>query len=75
MPYSSIDELPKSVSGNLPKGAQQIYRRAFNSAWDEYSSGRKRRGNATREETAHRVAWTAVKSKYAKKGDRWVRKS
>ena len=75
MPYDSVAELPKSVRDNLPQGAQQIYRRAFNSAWDQYSSGSKRRGGASREETAHRVAWSAVKDKYRKKGERWVKRS
>lgn len=47
---------------------------AYNSAWDEYKKPEDRRGDASREETAHRVAWAAVKKKYEKKGDKWVRK-
>ena len=74
MPYHSNAELPDSVKDHLPKHAQDIYREAFNSAWDEYADPEKRRGDASREETAHRVAWAAVKNKYEKRGERWQRK-
>lgn len=74
MPYDSISELPTSVRDVLPKHAQQIYREAYNSAWKQYSDPEKRKGTASREETAHKVAWSAVKQKYEKKGDRWTRK-
>lgn len=74
MPYERNDDLPESVSGNLPQGAQSIYREAFNSAWETYADADKRRDGASREETAHRVAWAAVKQSYEKKDDRWVKK-
>lgn len=74
MPYDRNADLPKSVSDNLPQGAQTIYRKAFNNAWEQYDEAKKRSGSATREETAHRVAWAAVKESYQKKGDRWVKK-
>ncbi|GGE78903.1 cation transport regulator ChaB [Streptosporangium jomthongense] len=73
MPYSKKSELPDSVTDNLPSHAQEIYRKAFNSAWDEYKDPEDRRGNEDREETAHKVAWAAVKQKYHKDGNRWVR--
>lgn len=66
MPYKNIDELPDSVKDNLPNHAQEIYMAAFNNAWDEYRDPEKRRNDASREETAHRVAWAAVKNKYEK---------
>ncbi|QDW66375.1 putative cation transport regulator ChaB [Luteimonas granuli] len=69
MPYSSISELPESVRDNVPKHAQEIYREAYNSAWDQYADADDRRGDASREETAHKVAWSAVKEKYAKGDD------
>ena len=75
MPYHSIAELPKAVRESLPKKAQQIYRRVFNSAWNEYADPRRRRSGAPREETAHKVAWSAVKESYEKKGGRWVEKT
>jgi cation transport regulator len=74
MPYESIDDLPDSVKDNLPKQAREIYKEAYNAAWDQYKDPEDRRGNATREETAHRVAWSAVKKKYEKDNGRWVKK-
>lgn len=67
MPYDSIKDLPASVRDNLPKHAQEIYRKAYNSAWDEYDHD---------EERAHRVAWSAVKKKYKKDDDtgKWGKK-
>lgn len=74
MPYDSVSELPEQVRDRLPRQAQEIYKEAYNSAWDEYADPEDRRGDASREETAHKVAWSAVKEKYRKKGERWVRK-
>lgn len=74
MPYDRNADLPDSVRHNLPEHAQDIYREAFNSAFEEYKSARDRRDGASREETAHKVAWTAVKQKYEKRGDRWQTK-
>lgn len=75
MPYDRITELPDSVKDNLPKHAQEIYKEAYNSAWDQYKDPDDRRGDASREETAHRVAWSAVKQSYEKNDDgRWVQK-
>lgn len=65
-PYRSVTELPDSVKDNIPHHAQEIYVAAFNSAWDEYKDPGERQGHASREETAHRVAWAAVKQKYEK---------
>lgn len=66
MPYDTLRELPDSVRDKLPKHAQEIYKEAYNSAWDEYKDARDRRGDADREETAHKVAWSAVKKTYEK---------
>jgi cation transport regulator len=73
MPYDNKADLPDNVKDNLPSHAQEIYLKAFNSAWDEYRDPEDRRGNDDREETAHKVAWAAVKKEYHKKGDRWVK--
>ena len=77
MPYDTLKDLPDSVRDNLPKHAQEIYKEAFNSAWDQYDEPEERRGDASREETAHRVAWAAVKKTYEKDDDsgKWKRKS
>jgi cation transport regulator len=66
MPYRKVQDLPDSVKDNLPHHAQEIYLEAFNSAWDQYDQPEERRGDASREETAHKVAWAAVKKKYEK---------
>lgn len=69
MPFDRLSDLPDSVRDHVPKHAQAIYKEAFNSAWDQYRDPDDRRGDASREETAHRVAWAAVKDKYAKGDD------
>lgn len=75
MPYSNISELPDGVQNVLPKHAQDIYKEAFNSAYEEYKNPANRRGDADREETAHKVAWSAVKQKYQKGDDeKWHEK-
>ena len=76
MPYKSTHELPASVKDHLPEHAQEIYKEAFNSAWDQYDQPRERRNDDSREETAHKVAWAAVKKVYDKdeKSGRWIKK-
>lgn len=74
MPYSQNQDLPQRVREHLPEHAQDIYREAFNHAFEQYKDAEKRRGDATREETSHKVAWSAVKSKYEKKGEDWKAK-
>jgi cation transport regulator len=74
MPYKTNKDLPENVTNVLPAHAQDIYREVFNSAWQEYASPEERRGDASREETAHKVAWSAVKKKYEKTGDTWTAK-
>lgn len=69
MPYTKVSELPDSVKNVLPGHAQDIYKEAFNSAFDQYKDPEERRGDADREETAHRVAWAAVKKTYEKDSD------
>jgi cation transport regulator len=66
MPYEKLTDLPDSVSDNLPKRAQEIYRAAYNSAEEQYDEENRR----------HRVAWSAVKEKYEKdeNGGEWVEK-
>jgi cation transport regulator len=75
MPYRSNQELPPSVKNSLPAHAQDIYREAFDNAWKEYAEASKRRGQESREEVAHKVAWAAVKQSYEKVGDEWRPKS
>lgn len=65
MPYKQTDELPDSVKNHLPKHAQEIFLAAFNNANEEYKE----------EETAFKVAWSAVKRDYEKGDDgNWHKK-
>ncbi len=72
MPYSDRKDLPENVTNVLPAHAQDIYKEAFNSAWDEYKDPSDRDKGGSREEVAHRVAWAAVKRGYHKgDDDKW----
>lgn len=69
MPYPSNAALPESIRHALPQHAQEIYRAAFNNAFESYKdSGR-------REEVAHRVAWAAVKKRYVKRDGGWTERT
>jgi cation transport regulator ChaB len=56
-------ELPSTLRRS-PKEAQETFAKAHDSAAEEYGEG----------ERAYRVAYSALKRKFEKKGDRWVRK-
>jgi cation transport regulator len=70
MPYATVADLPPAAR-RLPPHAQEIFRSAFNNAWQSYAE----RGPQRQEEIAFRVAWAAVKKHYEKRGGAWVRKS
>jgi cation transport regulator len=72
MPYTKTIELPEDVRNVLPEHAQHIFKKAFNSAYDEYEDPEKRRTDDSREEVAFKVAWSAVKKEYEKgTDDKW----
>ena len=73
MPYRTNAELPEPVRVVLPKHAQDIFREAFNHAYENYAHSNKRNRGGTREGIAYRVAWAAVKKAYHKQNERWVR--
>jgi cation transport regulator len=66
VPYFSNDDLPPRVRLHLPEHAQDIFREAFNHAWQQYAD------DPRQEEIAHRVGWAAVKKVYEKLGTEWV---
>ena len=74
MPYGNRYDLPKNVTDNLPAHAQDIYKEAYNSAWDQYKDASDRRGDGSREEVSHKVAWSAVEQQYEKKDGDWQKK-
>ncbi|MDB5186564.1 MAG: chaB [Candidatus Saccharibacteria bacterium] len=69
MPFKKVDDLPENVKRVLPDHAQDIYKAAFNSAYDEYKNPQDRGDDVDREGVSHRVAWAAVKHKYQKGDD------
>lgn len=75
MPYKKNSDLPEDVKDALPEHAQDIYREAYNSAYDQYDEPEEREGGRSRESTAHAVAWSAVKNKYERvKEGEWKKK-
>lgn len=76
MPFTEEDDLPENVKNVLPPHGEEIYKEAFNSAYEQYKDPEDRTKGGSREEVAHRVAWAAVKQKYEKGDDgKWREKS
>jgi cation transport regulator len=69
MPYETNADLPPSLRRALPDHAQDIYRAAFNRAYEDHE------GDSRQEEAAHRIAWAAVKRSYVKVGTSWIAKA
>jgi cation transport regulator len=61
---------------SLPSHAQHIFKKTHDSALEQYKDPAKRRGGKKQsaEVVAHKVAWAAVKQKYKKQGDKWMKK-
>jgi cation transport regulator len=66
MPYATNDDLPAAVRAHVSEHGQDIFREAFNHAWQTYAD------DPRREEIAFRVAWTAVKKACVKTGEDWA---
>jgi cation transport regulator len=73
MPYRTVQDLPSNLRELLPQHAQEIFLKAFNSAWEEYQERSNRPESISQEEMAFRVAWNAAKEKYTKnkQSGRW----
>ncbi|AFC69366.1 cation transporter [Rickettsia amblyommatis] len=63
MPYKNNNNLPDSVKNHFPSHAKDIYREAFNHAFEQYKGADKRRGNDSRGTVAHKVAWSLAVEK------------
>ena len=65
MRYENIDELPVHCRVNLPEAAQQVYREAWNRAWD----------NAADPRVARDRAWQEVREQFGRDAvtGRWMR--
>jgi cation transport regulator len=71
---TSLSPRTRKAIDTLPSRAQSIYRKAHKNALKQYKSPSKRRGgkSQSREQVAHKVAWSAVKRDgYKKEGSRW----
>ena len=53
--YPTVESLPPAIRADLSPAAQQVYWRAFNSAWKRYADF------ADREPFCHRIARSSVK--------------
>ncbi|RLP55878.1 MAG: cation transport regulator ChaB [Ketobacter sp.] len=74
MPYQNTTDLPDQVKQHLPSHAQEIYKEAFNNAWEQYADKKDRKGDDSREATSHKVAWSAVEKSYHKNSSgNWVK--
>ena len=71
MPYKKREQLPDTVKKklrNVPK-AKDVYKEAFNNAYEHYADPKNRKTGNDREASAHAVAWSAVKEDYEKGED------
>jgi cation transport regulator len=73
---TALSTRTKKQIDSLPEHAQHIFKKAHANAVKLYQDPEKRRGGKkeSAEEVAHKAAWAAVKQKYKKQGDKWVRK-
>lgn len=73
---SALSSRTRKAIDKLPSHAQKIYREAHKNAVKQYSNPSKRREGKqqSKEQIAHKVAWSAVKKEYKKKGEKWVQK-
>ncbi|HEX2014016.1 MAG TPA: ChaB family protein [Nitrososphaera sp.] len=73
---SRLSPRTRKAIDTLPSHARTIFIKAHRNALKQYKSPSKRRGGKrqSREQVAHKVAWSAVKRKYKKEGSRWVEK-
>jgi cation transport regulator len=71
MKIETIKQLPVTIRNVLPEQAQEIYRKAYNQAWEAFSLDDHRGLN--QQGLAHQQAWGAVKQEYVFDLDQWHR--
>jgi cation transport regulator len=69
MQYETVKQLPVTIRDVLPEKAKEIYRKAYNQAWEEYAQDAHRGLN--QQGLAHQQAWGAVKQEYVFDLDQW----
>lgn len=63
--YNRIEDLPQAIRDVFPEGAQEIYLKVYDEAWDAHAEEYEP-GQEGRDSVAHRKAWTAVSHEYDK---------
>ena len=73
---TALSARTKKQIDSLPEHAQHIFKKVHANAVKQYQNPAKRRGGKSQsaDEIAHKAAWAAVKQKYKKQGNEWVRK-
>jgi cation transport regulator len=71
MRYETVKQLPATIRDVLPDEAKEIYRKAYNQAWEEYQQDANRGLN--QQSLAHQQAWGAVKQEFVFDLDQWHR--
>jgi cation transport regulator len=71
MRYETVKQLPSTIRDVLPEEAKEIYRKAYNQAWEGFDKEDHRGLN--QQGLAHQQAWGAVKQEYVFDLDEWHR--
>ena len=71
MRYETVKQLPATIRDVLPDKAKEIYRKAYNQAWEKFAKEDHRGLN--QQGLAHQQAWGAVKQEYVFDLDEWHR--
>ena len=69
MQYETVKQLSSTIRSVLPEEAQEIYRQAYNQAWEEFDRDAHRGLN--QQALAHQQAWGAVKKEFVFDLDQW----
>lgn len=69
MQYETVKQLPVTIRDVLPEEAKEIYRKAYNQAWEEFAQEDHRGLN--QQALAHQQAWGAVKKEFVFDLDQW----
>jgi cation transport regulator len=72
MRYETTKQLPTTIRDVLPEGAKEIYRKAYNQAWEEHDKDA--RMGLDQHGLAHQQAWMAVQHEYVFELDVWHRR-
>ena len=72
MIYETVKQLPATIRDVLPDKAKEIYRKAYNQAWEKFAKDARRGLNQPG--LAHQQGWTAVQHEYVFDLGQWHRK-